>query len=235
MAETNPTDRNYSVWRSAYDHFNVGLFKGALPGCIITFQRQRGTYGFHAGSQFEASDSRITIDEIALNPSYFDKHDARYVLSVLVHEMAHQYQWHFGKPSRGGYHNKAWARLMIDIGLVPSDTGEKGGKATGRQVGHYIRDGGPFDGLCAVLLSSGFFIPYKEMNFWEALQSTLNADTREGEAIIELLKRKTEEQRKKKAESKSRYSCPRCKPFIYVWGKLEGWLNAVERGEEPMA
>src|SRR5262245_14971271 len=34
------------------------------------------------------------------------------ILSTLVHEMVHGEQHHYGKPSRGGYHNKQWADWM---------------------------------------------------------------------------------------------------------------------------
>lgn len=229
MAETNPTDKNYSSWREVYDYFNAGVFSNALPGCIITFQRQRDTYGFLAGSRFESSDSRTKIDEIALNPSYFDKHDTRYILSVLVHEMAHQYQWHFGKPGQNGYHNKTWARLMIEIGLVPTDTGGPGGKATGRHVQHFIRPEGPFDRLCTEFLNDGFVIPYKETSLWEGMVPPSLGDA-EKQSAVERLKQKAEEQRKKKAASKSRYTCPNCHPLIHVWGKPHLRIDCGECG-----
>jgi hypothetical protein len=50
------------------------------------------------------------------------------VLSTLVHEQAHLWQHHFGKPGRGRYHNREWAAKMVEIGLIPSATGEPGGK-----------------------------------------------------------------------------------------------------------
>ncbi len=203
MAGTNPTDENYGVWRFAYDHFNERLFWNVLPGCLITLQRRRNAYGFHAGSRFETPARNIKVDEIALNPRHFASRTAREVLSTLVHEMAHQYRWRLERPKSRGYHDKAWARLMIDIGLVPSDTGKPGGKATGRRVGHFIRDGGPFDRACNELLTFGFRIPFVEAN-------SIRRDGEGGndEAI-----------RKKKAESKSRYTCPTCHPLIHVWGK----------------
>jgi hypothetical protein len=203
MAETNPTDFNYSVWRLAYDYFNIRLFSNALAGCIITFQRRRNAYGFYAGSRFETPDQNIRADEIALNPGHFAGRTPREVLSTLAHEMAHQHQWHFGKRKPRGYHDKEWARLMIDIGLVPSDTGKPGGKATGRRVSHFIRDDGPFDRVCADLLNSGFRIPFVETD-------AIKRDGASGE---------DDELRKKKAESKSRYTCPNCHPLIHVWGK----------------
>jgi len=229
MTETNPTNKNYDFWCYVYDRCNSALFNDLLPGSILTFQRQRDIYGFHAASRFEASDSPTKIDEIALNPSYFDRHDARYILSVLVHEMAHQYQWHFGKPGQNGYHNKAWARLMIDIGLVPTDTGEPGGKATGRHVQHFIRPDGPFDRFCTELLNEGLVIPYKETNFWEAMVP-VNLSEEEKQNAVERLKQAAEEQRKKKAASKSRYTCPNCHPLIHVWGKPDLRIDCGECG-----
>ena len=71
--------------------------------------------------------------------------------------MAHQWQRHHGKPSRTGYHNKEWAAKMIEVGLVPSSTGEIGGKQVGQHMTHYIADGGAFAQACADLLKGGLF------------------------------------------------------------------------------
>src|ERR1700722_3848582 len=218
-ADSNPTNKNYRVWLLAYDYFNKHFFENRLPGCLITFQRQRNTYGFHAHGRFEETGDCSKADEIALNPSHFAKMGVREALSVLVHEMAHQYQWHFGKPGQAGYHNKAWARMMIEIGLVPTDTGEPGGKATGRRRANFIRADGPFDRLCSGLLSSGFVIPYVETDLSQQFAPTLSPNDPQAQEFIELLKQKAEELRKKKAASKSRYTCPNCHPLIHVWGK----------------
>jgi hypothetical protein len=216
-AETNPTNKNYGVWRIAYEFFNKRLFNNRLPGCLLTFQRQRHTYGFHAGSRFEASDGCSKTDEIALNPSHFAELDVRDVLSTLVHEMAHQYQSAFGKPSQPGYHNKTWARMMIEIGLVPTDTGQPGGKATGRRMTHYIRADGPFDRACAELLSDGFVIPYVEALPSERVGWPSNPDRPGVEANVG--QQKADEVRRKKAASKTRYTCPGCEMPKHVWGK----------------
>jgi predicted SprT family Zn-dependent metalloprotease len=215
----NPTDKNYRVWLLAYEFFNNRLFDYRLPGCLLTFQRQRNVFGFHAHCRFEESGDHSKADEIALNPSHFAKMDAREVLSVLVHEMAHQYQWHFGKPGQAGYHNKAWARMMIEIGLVPTDTGEPGGKPTGRHMAHFIRADGPFDRLCSELLNSGFVIPYVETNFSQQIGPTSNPYDPRAQEAIELLKQKAEKQRQKKAASKTRFTCTGCEDPQHAWGK----------------
>jgi hypothetical protein len=116
MVTINPTDENYRIWRLAYDFFNERLFANALPGCLLTLQRRRNAYGFHAASRFEQSDGNTQTDEIALNPQHFAGRSPQEVLSTLVHEMAHQHRWRFGKRRPTGYHDKKWARLMIDIG-----------------------------------------------------------------------------------------------------------------------
>jgi predicted SprT family Zn-dependent metalloprotease len=224
-AAPNPTDKNYRVWLLACEFFNNRLFENRLPGCLITFQRQRNAYGFHAHCRFEESGGGSKADEIALNPSHFAKMDAREVFSILAHEMAHQYQWHFGKPGQAGYHNKGWARMMIQIGLVPTDTGEPGGKATGRRMAHFIRADGPFDRLCSELLNSGFVVPYVETELGQQVTSPFNPDDPRARESIEQLKRKAEQQRAKKAASKTRFTCTGCEVPQHAWGKPS--LNVI--------
>src|SRR5262249_7332085 len=87
------------------------------------------------------------------------------VISTLGHEMAHHWQHIFGKPSRNGYHNRQWAAKMEEIGLMPSDTGEPGGKKTGQRMSDYIIPGGPFEALCAQLIDRRLTIPWGEIAF----------------------------------------------------------------------
>jgi hypothetical protein len=107
--------------------------------------------------------------------------------------MAHQWQQQHGKPSRTSYHNKEWAKKMREVGLVPSDTGAPGGKEVGQKVSHYIEAGGPFAVACADLLNSGRV----ELAYIE----------RWGD----------EDARKKKAASKTKYTCPGC--ATNAWAK----------------
>ncbi len=190
----NPTAENYSALTKAYSHFNLALFKQALPFCLITLQRKGGTYGYFAGSRFGDTDGKNVTDEIAINPSHFKSRTAEQVLSTLVHEMVHLWQHHFGKISRAGYHNKEWASKMKEIGLVPSSTGSEGGKETGQKVSHYIQGGGTFALSCADLLADGFVLPYVEM--WD-------------DAKV----------KRSKAKVKTKYTCPSC--GTNAWGKSE--------------
>jgi SprT-like family len=117
-------------------------------------QRHKGAYGYFAAERFGSRDGKTVTDEIALNPAYFAERHIKQILSTLAHEMAHRQQ-HFGKPSRGGYHNKEWAAKMKEIGLHPSSTGTIGGKETGQSMGHYIVTGGAYDRAYAELEKAG--------------------------------------------------------------------------------
>jgi hypothetical protein len=77
--------------------------------------------------------------------------------------------------------------MMKAVGLIPSDTGD--GRPRGPQEGQPLRreDGGKFAKACAELLSHGFDPFYVEL--WN-----------EGHAA----------KRKKKAASKTKYTCPAC-------------------------
>src|SRR6266705_5200432 len=148
----SPTQHTYDGFIQAYSHFNQKLFNGILPYCMITMQRKQGAYGYFAGDRFGMRDGGQKTDEIALNPSHFNAQTTEEVLSTLVHEMAHLWQHHFGKPSRSSYHNRQWAGKMGTIGLCPSDTGKEGGKRTGQHMNHYVLAGGAYARACEELL-----------------------------------------------------------------------------------
>lgn len=111
--------------------------------------------------------------------------------------MVHLEQAHFGTPSRGRYHNTEWARMMRAVGLIPSDTGEPGGKETGQRVSHFIEEGGRFARACADLLAARTnMVPFVELG------NETDRETRE-----------------KKAASKTKYTCPACN--ANAWAKPE--------------
>jgi predicted SprT family Zn-dependent metalloprotease len=205
---SNPTRSTYDGLTEAYDFFNERLFNGRLPRCLITMQRQKKAYGYFAGGRFGTKDGAEVTDEIALNPTHFRERTTAESLSTLVHEMTHLEQHHFGKPSRSGYHNKEWAGLMHAVGLIPSDTGQPGGKETGQRVSHYIAAGGPFALACAALEAQGFAVRYVEM--WS-----------------------DPEAKKKKAASKTKYTCGTC--GANAWAKPAANLLCGECDERMQA
>ena len=154
-----PTHQTYSELQQAYDHFNGALFDGKLPHCLITLQREKRTVGYFSAARF-ASLEGATTDEIAINPSYFAVVPLVETMQTLVHEMAHLWQQHFGQPGRGRYHNEEWAQKMESIGLMPSSTGQPGGKRTGDMMADYPIAGGRFLAACESLLTSDFSLSW---------------------------------------------------------------------------
>lgn len=159
MSQVRPTEEAYAELQQAYDFYNLELFENRLPHCLITFQRLKKTCGYFSKDRFGRRDGRKT-DEIALNPEYFAVVSPVEVLQTLVHEMTHLWQWHFGKPSRACYHNTEWAERMEAIGLMPSSTGESGGRRVGQKMADYVIAGGQFEIATARLFATGFEITW---------------------------------------------------------------------------
>ncbi|MEO0791311.1 MAG: SprT-like domain-containing protein, partial [Pseudomonadota bacterium] len=129
---------------SIVEDMNRELFGGRLPPAVITLQRKKGAGGYYWHKRFKRLDGQ-RISEIAINPSYLRNRSMRSLASVLAHELVHQEQAYFGKPSPGGFHNIEWAMMMRRIGLIPSSTGQPGGGVTGTRMSHYIKADGRFD------------------------------------------------------------------------------------------
>jgi SprT-like family len=199
---TSPTHRTYTGLVAAYDHFNRELFGGKLPPCLITMQRHKGAYGYFSGERFVSlADPKEVTDEIALNPATFASRTPVKILSTLVHEMVHLWQHHSGTPSRSGYHNKEWAAKMREVGLIPTDTGEQGGKEVGQKVTHYIEAGGRFERSCTAYLATAPAILYHDR-------------AGNGEEATTRLK---------KAASKTKFTCPAC--GLNAWAKPDATLK----------
>lgn len=124
----------YAKLNQAFAWFNECLFDGKLPEVFFTIARHRGAGGYFLpdsmnNRRFDENGERLPVEfklhEISLMPDAMFGWTDRFVLSVLVHEMAHLWQAEFGKPSRGGYHNGQWADKMEEIGLMPSSLGTR--------------------------------------------------------------------------------------------------------------
>jgi len=138
------TPRQYEAFQTAYDFLNTELFAGSLPQVLVTLQRKANTRGYFGADRFQGREGSGAAHDLALNPDAFIGRTDEQICSTLAHEMAHVWQQAHGKPSRNGYHNKEWAAKMIEIGLMPTDTGENGGKQTGAHVTHYVLPGGAY-------------------------------------------------------------------------------------------
>ena len=144
MKKHNPTLETYTDLQKYYDIFNEKFFNGKLPNCLITYQRGQNFMAYYSPKRFKKGDNQT--DEIAMNPTAFLSHDKTQILQTLLHEMCHLEQEHFGKPSRGGYHNKEWGTMMKRVGLQPFGVGKDNyGKEVGQKMNDKIIEGGVFD------------------------------------------------------------------------------------------
>ncbi|EBS5600552.1 sprT domain-containing protein [Salmonella bongori] len=219
----NPTADTYNELQIAFEHFNKELFNGEIPYCLITLQREKKTYGYFSSKRFVHRTEKTSTDEIALNPSYFAVIPEIEIMQTLVHEMAHAWQFHYGKPGRRGYHNKEWADKMEAIGLMPSNTGQPGGKRTGEKMADYPIEGGPFVASYERLLEKDNFniswldrFPVRHAAM-QALGSANDGDLSSFESLgVEL---GSAEQKK---PTRFKYTCG-C--GINIWGKGELDVN----------
>ena len=161
MAKSTPHIEIALELQHAYDVFNRELFQGTLPTCMLTLQREKTSVGYFSAARFGNRLGQHT-DEIALNPTYFSVVTILETLQTLVHEMVHLWQHHFGEPGRGRYHNGEWAKKMEAIGLMPSDTGQPGGKRVGDQMSDYAIEGGEFLRVARMLLTEEFTLSWHD-------------------------------------------------------------------------
>jgi len=202
--EDDPTGVAYGELTAAFAHFNIDLFDGRLPPCLITLQRKRGAYGYFSFGRFKRADGDEPVHEIALNPTAWRKRSVEVNLSTLVHEMCHLEQYCFGKPGRGRYHNREWARMMLAVGLISSTTGQPGGRQTGDSVTHYIEPSGRFEKACAEFLALGYKLSFHDL-------------TNEKDGV--------------ERRYKTKFTCPGC--GANAWGKLDLHIDCRDCGQ-PM-
>ena len=205
------TGREYTGIETVYGFFNDRFFGGELPDLLITYQRKAGSCGYYSPGRFERRDGLGRVPELALNPAVFRHQSDMEILQTLGHEMVHHWQFCCGTPSRTGYHNAEWARKMESIGLMPSDSGQPGGRKVGQKMADYVLPGGLFEQVCQNLLASGFRFNFQSIEG----PSPAGMGAGEGEAEGEEEGGQPKPQ-KPKTKSKIKYACP-CGQN--VWGK----------------
>lgn len=218
IANIPPTVEAYTEMQVAYDHFNSTLFDGALPSCLITWQREGRFYGYFAPERFLRHDGTVR-DEIAMNPAWFAVTGLEEMMQTLVHEMVHLWQHHHGKPGRRGYHNREWAGKMEAIGLMPSSTGRPGGARTGEQMADYPIAGGPFGQALAALLTQSFRLSWVERgaSLVKIQQAAATHEVEADEIVDELAEVGVAIAPQPNRSNREKYRCPTC--GAQVWGK----------------
>lgn len=140
-----PTLEFYNLFECVYEHYNNILFNSMLKSPLITITRKSTVAGYYSPRRWTNFSRTNIVDEISINPEIFSINPIDEICQTLVHEMCHQWQHNFGKPSRAGYHNKEWADKMEEVGLMPSTTGKEGGNKTGQSMSDYIIHKGVFE------------------------------------------------------------------------------------------
>ncbi len=196
----SPTKREYTALEQAFDWFNRDLFGGQLTPCLITFNRHSKAYGYYWAGKIEGRRGKMRhpMAEIALNPDSFSKRADRQIMSTLVHEMVHHWQYSHGNPGRACYHNREWAAKMIAVGLMPSSTGKPGGHETGDKMSHYIIRDGAFSRAWGKLFHTGFRL---------RLQSRPASPGKD--------------------RSKQKFTCPMCSMNVWGADSLVGCISCV--------
>lgn len=200
--QKTPTKEQYTALEGMFKHFRKTLFPhDKLPDCVLIFSREiRVARGYFYPNRW-TNDKEIK-HEICLNPVYLSR-SAKDIASTLVHEMCHLWSEIDGSASRSGYHDKKWAFKMESVGLIPTDTGERGGKKVGQKVTHIIETGGVFEKAFSTL-------PEKYILLWKAVDKVeqpigVKKPIEKGKSSL------------KGSKNKLKYSCPICQ--INVWGK----------------
>lgn len=149
----------HTYLQNAYRYFNSHLFTPIfghpVPEAILTLTSKKSAKGYYHHKRFNASGDRISEISICYNNLAYTTFD---ILSTLAHEMAHYEDFTVNyRPNKGrnGYHDKQWASIMRQIGLIPYcvDNGAKPGKETGFKVTHTIEEHGKFAVVATQFLS----------------------------------------------------------------------------------
>ncbi|MES9937536.1 MAG: hypothetical protein ABW153_13910 [Sedimenticola sp.] len=78
-----PTRSFYQYLEAAYDHFNKALFNSKLPACLLTIQREKNVMGYFSANRWTDPSGAI-VHEIAINPTYFARHNLLEVMQTIV-------------------------------------------------------------------------------------------------------------------------------------------------------
>lgn len=222
----------YDFFTTAFDYFNEQLFDNTLPPVIFTVNRKKSLVGCFSFERW-VDGAGVKQHEIGMNPQHISRLPLIEVFQTLVHEMVHEKQFCFGKPSRGGYHNKEWANDMISVGLMPSTTGKPGGKVTGQGMSDYPMPNGKFmKATVAFMQEKGVELPLVER--WihdlpdvdnEVSELLINESDAEITEVLEMLLSSTISQVNEDEintlsvtpSTKTKYTCEGC--GANVWGK----------------
>lgn len=182
--KTDITLNQYKNLNDAYKYFNEKLFDNKLPECLITLNRKTGARGYYWHEKFQSRYDNQKISEIGLNPDTFEDRSDLEILSTLVHEQCHLYQFIYGEPSRRGYHNWDFAKIMENVGLRTTVTGEWNSRRVGQKMTHLVIEGDKFEKIAGAFLLNG------NKFYWNSVVETKEA--------------------KERKKTREKFTCPSC-------------------------
>tara|TARA_B100001094_G_scaffold330325_1_gene395274 strand:+ start:2387 stop:3082 length:696 start_codon:yes stop_codon:yes gene_type:complete len=156
----------YENLEMAFDFLNKSLFNSELKQ--VAFILSKGKWGgYYFPRKWKDINTNSDLDEICFNPDSFniekdnpllnsERKVSIHVLSILLHEMCHQFHQMTGSPNKG-YHCREFKTIMEKRGLITSHTGRKGGKRTGRSMSHYWEADSIFLKLANILIDDKGF------------------------------------------------------------------------------
>lgn len=203
------TKDQFSAYQSLFDYLNDKLFNKELEDVLLNLgrrtKRTAGTF-YHFRWQYDNEEKR---HEISISPFIISEGKSS-TIQTLTHEMCHLWQYQYGKHSKNGYHNKQWAKKMISLGLMPSDTGKEGGKMLGYSMSDYLIEGGLLD-MVIKNMPDELWLP---LTCLDAVQ-TVNLESLPEEVQLEIM----EQEKRRIMKQKVVYKCPECN--LKIWGKRD--------------
>jgi hypothetical protein len=132
--------------QQAFNWLNDELFEGKLPAVMLTLSRNNNILGGFFTPKRWYNEEGDAVGEIAINANCLKTSGVVRAMTVLCHEMVHLWQYSFGKPGRGGYHNQQWAAKCKEIGLRPFGID---GKEVGQAIDTDLVKGGKAEKVIA--------------------------------------------------------------------------------------
>lgn len=145
-------------------HFNAALFESALPEHVVTLQRSLRTDGNFLTERWRDPSGRM-LHEIALNPQCFAGMHLLGLMTTLVRQQGHLWQYAHGTPSRCGYHNLEWTQKMTAVGFKVIALDGGGRRRSGQRIELAPTPDGPFLSACVELTSQGFGLAWIDRGF----------------------------------------------------------------------
>ena len=218
MKETSQySQKQIKALENAYNFFNEHLFNNRLSPCMLTISQSYKAGGIAVFSKWkDTTNSNQKIHEITICNPFFE-YEPLFGYSILVHEMVHVWQFEYGDSGKNGYHNKEWGWKMKEIGLIPSHTGQEGGKETGEKMSHYIEIGGQFEKVFSKM-------PKKCLLPFSISRQTVLKKATKGASIINDNKKPYNPT--KRNRSKKTYTCENC--GMKVWGRSNLKIKCVK-------